>query len=118
VDIPVKTGWLDQSRLKFFVDNPRIYSIVRADGREPEQAEIYAKLRELEHVRVLKEDIRENGGLIDPIIVKDGSLEVLEGNSRLAAYRWLAENVDCFLPVTVTPYRATVKCASQRLRRA
>ena len=93
-DIPVKTGWIEQSRLKFFVDNPRIYSIVRSDGREPEQAEIYAKLRELEHVRVLKEDIRENGGLIDPIIVKDGSLEVLEGNSRLAAYRWLAENID------------------------
>jgi hypothetical protein len=42
----------------------------------------------------LKEDIRENGGLIDPIIVKAGSFEVLEGNSRLAAYRWLAENVD------------------------
>jgi hypothetical protein len=43
-------------------------------------------------VRELKEDIRLNGGLIDPLIVRDGTLEVLEGNSRLAASRWLYNN--------------------------
>jgi hypothetical protein len=41
---------------------------------------------------VPKEDIKLNGGLIDPLIVKEGTLEVIEGNSRLAACRWLYEN--------------------------
>ena len=91
-DIPVRTVWIEQSKLKFFVDNPRIYSVVRAGGKTPDQTEIYEELLEQEHVRELKEDIRLNGGLIDPLIVKDGTLEVLEGNSRLAACRWLYEN--------------------------
>jgi len=45
----------------------------------------------MEHVKFLIQDIKENGGLTDPIIVRDGPLEVLEGNSRLAAYRQLGE---------------------------
>lgn len=94
VDVPVRTAWLEQSKLKFFVDNPRIYSLVRMGDRDPEQNEIYEQLLGLEHVRELKEDIKLNGGLIDPLIVRDGSLEVLEGNSRLAACRWLYNNAD------------------------
>ncbi len=93
-DIPVRTLWLDQSKLKFFVDNPRIYSLVRTDDDTPDQQDIYKQLLELEHVKELKEDIRVNGGLIDPLIVRDGSFEVLEGNSRLAACRWLYEKDD------------------------
>jgi hypothetical protein len=31
---------------------------------------------------------------MDPLIVRTGTLEVLEGNSRLAAYRWLYRNDD------------------------
>ena len=38
----------------------------------------------------LIQDIKSNGGLLDPVIVRDGDLVVLEGNSRLAAYRFLA----------------------------
>lgn len=91
-DISVRTVWIEQTKLQFFVDNPRIYSVVRAGGKVPDQTEIYEELLEQEHVRKLKEDIRLNGGLIDPLIVKDGSLEVLEGNSRLAACRWLYQN--------------------------
>ncbi len=91
-DIPVRTIWIEQNKLKFFVDNPRIYSVVRAGGKVPDQTEIYEELLEQEHVRELKEDIKLNGGLMDPVIVKDGTLEVLEGNSRLAACRWLYEN--------------------------
>jgi hypothetical protein len=91
-DIPVRTAWIEQKKLQFYVDNPRIYSVVRAGGKLPDQTEIYEELLEQEHVRELKEDIRLNGGLIDPLIVKDGSLEVLEGNSRLAACRWLYHN--------------------------
>jgi len=35
-------------------------------------------------------DIKSNKGLMEPVIVRDGTYEVLEGNSRLAAYRGLA----------------------------
>jgi len=88
--VPVTTELLDQRKLKYFVDNPRVYSIVRANGIEPTQQEIQEKLWELEHVKELREDIRRNGGLLEPLIVRRETLDVLEGNSRLAAYRQLA----------------------------
>ena len=43
----------------------------------------------MDHVKTLIQDIKRDGGLTDPVIVRAGSLEVLEGNSRLAAYRVL-----------------------------
>jgi hypothetical protein len=89
-EVPTVTRFVDQSKLRFFADNPRIYSLVRSDGHVPDQQEIYDKLLEHDHVHVLKEDIVANGGLIDPLIVRDGDMVVLEGNSRLAAYRHLA----------------------------
>ena len=90
VELAVEIRWIDHHKLRFFVDNPRIYSLVRNGGKSPTQDEIQEKLLELEHVRRLIIDIKENGGLVDPLIVKAGSMEVLEGNSRLAAYRYLA----------------------------
>ena len=44
----------------------------------------------MDHVKVLIQEIQRDGGLTDPVVVRAGSLEVLEGNSRLAAYRALA----------------------------
>ena len=90
VDIPVQTTTLSQADLRFFVDNPRVYSILRSDGEEPSQSDIERKLLEMEHVKQLFQDIKRDGGLTDPVVVRAGSLEVLEGNSRLAAYRALA----------------------------
>lgn len=90
ITVPTSTQWLPQRSLKFFADNPRVYSVVRANGKEPTQEEIQQQLSELEHVRELREDIKRNGGLLEPLIVRGGTLEVLEGNSRLAAYRQLA----------------------------
>jgi hypothetical protein len=87
--VPTTTQMLPQRNLKFFVDNPRVYSVVRANGKQPSQEEIEQQLGALDHVRELREDIKRNGGLIEPLIVRDGTLEVLEGNSRLAAYRQL-----------------------------
>jgi hypothetical protein len=91
-DIAVRTVWIDQSKLQFYVDNPRIYSVVRAGGKVPDQTEIYEELLEQEHVRELRHDIKLHGGLLDALIVKDETFEVLEGNSRLAAWRWLYNN--------------------------
>lgn len=101
-EIPVKD-------LNFYPDNPRIYSTVYADGQKPSQDDILERLQVLEHVRQLVQDIRANGGLIDPLIVRQGDMVVLEGNSRLAAYRYLVKedpikwaNATCtLLPSTI-----------------
>lgn len=91
VEVPVQTMTLPQAELRFFVDNPRVYSILRTDGEEPSQADIERKLLEMDHVKALIQDIKRDGGLTDPVVVRAGKLEVLEGNSRLAAYRALAK---------------------------
>ncbi len=90
-EIPVESTSLPQATLRFFVDNPRVYSILRADGDEPSQADIERKLLEMDHVKALIQEVKRDGGLTDPVVVRAGSLEVLEGNSRLAAYRALAK---------------------------
>lgn len=88
--IPTRIGMLDQTKLKFWPDNPRVYSIIREPGREPTQEDIQAQLQDMEHVRALVQDIKKHGGVVDPLVVKEQTLEVVEGNSRLAAYRYLA----------------------------
>lgn len=91
VEVPVETTTLPQAELRFFVDNPRVYSILRTDGAEPSQSDIQRKLLDMDHVKALIQDIKRDGGLTDPVVVRAGKLEVLEGNSRLAAYRALAK---------------------------
>ena len=86
---------LYQQELLFYTDNPRVYSVLREKGHDnPTQTEIEETMCSLEHVKNLKSQIQQNGGLIEPLIVvrrKDRYI-VLEGNSRLAAYRILAKN--------------------------
>jgi hypothetical protein len=90
-DIPIKIGEMLISDLKFFSENPRIYSVMWSEGDVPDQEEIYQTLKKFDHVKELKEDIRINDGLLEAIIVQDGTFEVLEGNRRLAACRMLYE---------------------------
>lgn len=89
--IPTLLGELAQADLQFWVDNPRIYSIVHASDEPLDQDQIQLELQNREHVKQLIQDIKHHGGLINPILVRDGDLAVLEGNSRLAAYRFLAQ---------------------------
>ena len=63
--VPTTLQMLPQQRLKFFVDNPRVYSVVRANGKQPTQEEIQLLLSDLEHVKELREDIKRNGGLLE-----------------------------------------------------
>jgi hypothetical protein len=91
-EISIKEGFFRQAELMFYPENPRIYSIISGDGYKPTQKDIEQKLGEMEHVKKLVQSIRENGGLTDPIIVRDQDYVVLEGNSRLAAYRILSRN--------------------------
>ncbi len=87
----VKECELKQADLKFYIDNPRVYSALRSKSTEdqPSQEEIEELMCNMDHVKQLKLSIESNGGLIDPLIVRDGDFVVLEGNSRLAAYRML-----------------------------
>lgn len=88
--IPVIAREVPQNELRFYLENPRLYSLVRGKGDEPTEEEIEERLLQMEHVKQLVHAIQVNGGLIDPVIVRGGDMVVLEGNSRLAAYRSLA----------------------------
>lgn len=89
--IPVINVEVPLHKLKFYLENPRLYTLVRKEGNEPTEAEIEEKLLAMEHVKQLVQSIQINGGLIDPVIVRRCDMVVLEGNSRLAAYRSLAK---------------------------
>lgn len=82
---------LPQADLLFYPENPRVFSTLNMSGSEPMQDEIEEYMCNLDHVKQLKVSIESNGGLIDPLIVRDGDYTVLEGNSRLAAYRLLCQ---------------------------
>lgn len=89
-EIPVKLGVMNQVDLLFYPENPRLYSIVCVDDSEPGQEEIQKRLSSMDHVKQLIQSIKANGGITDPLLVKDKENIVIEGNSRLAAYRVLA----------------------------
>ena len=81
--------------LFFLRENPRVLSCIvgipNFDELFPEQQQdiIYDTLLREPSVKKLIPDIRRNDGLIEPILVRADTLEVIEGNSRLAAYRHL-----------------------------
>ncbi len=89
LDYEVEVRDLNQADLRFYPENPRVYSVLNIMGGDPTQEEIENHMCSLDHVKQLKISIESNGGLIDPLIVRDGDFTVLEGNSRLAAYRLL-----------------------------
>jgi len=81
---------LKQSELLFYPENPRVYNALHGVvGENPSQEEIQRHMQSLDSVKLLKLSIEANGGLLEPIIVRKNI--VLEGNSRLAAYRLLAK---------------------------
>lgn len=90
-DVLIKRGKLSQGDLRYWEKNPRIYSIVHASEEQLDQEEIQIELQSYDHVKQLYRDIKHHGGLIDPIVVVDNSLHVIEGNSRLAAIRLLSQ---------------------------
>lgn len=89
-EVPFVACMLPCQELKFYPENPRIYRIVFTGDTEPTQQEIQDILGRQDYVKTLAQAIEANGGLIDPLWVRDGDNLVYEGNSRLAAYRLLA----------------------------
>ena len=86
--------------LQFLPDNPRVYAVVRDipdfDSLTPDekQKRIYEYLLLEPSVKNLIPEIKRDGGLQDPIIVRNDTRQVIEGNSRLAAYRNLKHESD------------------------
>ncbi len=78
---------LPVANLRYYTENPRIFSILKELGDSITQLQIEQKLWEQDSTKDLYQDIKRNGGLLEEIIVRGG--EVLEGNSRLCAYRHL-----------------------------
>lgn len=81
--------------LRFLPENPRVYAVThgRADfsdlPSDEQQRRIFDALRREPSVERLKREIKHNGGLMEPILVRHDRRQVVEGNSRLAAYRLL-----------------------------
>lgn len=80
---------MNVDELKFWPENPRVYSALRqrTSGYEPSQKDIEDVMSSLENVKRLRASIKAFGGLTHPLFVRNGV--VIEGNSRLAAYRLL-----------------------------
>ncbi|MFZ1809133.1 MAG: hypothetical protein WAU36_18005, partial [Cyclobacteriaceae bacterium] len=93
-NIPVRIEDMDIAKLKFWTENPRVNSAIKKKygNKIVRDEDIENLLRNEEHVKELLQDIKMNGGLIDEILVK-GDI-VLEGNSRLCAYRMLYEKAE------------------------
>ena len=92
------------NKLRFWPENPRIYAdLYKLDGTGELhnysdsllQEEIYKKFTKKNHIRKLKKNIRNSGGLTEAIIVKERGdskiYDVIEGNRRLAACRLIFE---------------------------
>ena len=91
--IPLSNDYLHIDELKFLKDNPRVYACTHGesnfDGRtaEEQQEVIFKKLLQEPSVKNLEPEVKRHGGLMEPILVRHDTMEVIEGNSRLAVYR-------------------------------
>ena len=108
--------YMDIDSLKFLKDNPRVYAVTHGEldfeqkPGEEQQDIIFDKLKHEPSVKNLVPEIERHGGLIEPILVRLDTREVIEGNSRLAVYRVLRERgargewdrIPCYLISTLT----------------
>jgi len=96
--VPARHERIAIDQLYFLPDNPRVYAAIREmsdfDDLTPDekQAIIYERLLKESSVKNLIPEIERDGGLQDPIVVRWDTRQVIEGNSRLAAYRKLADD--------------------------
>ena len=93
--IPIANDYIRIDQLKFLKDNPRVYACTHGEPDfdrliEGEQQDIiFKKLLKEPSVKNLIPEVKRHGGLMEPILVRRDTMEVIEGNSRLAVYRQL-----------------------------
>jgi hypothetical protein len=88
--VDTSDGVMPMNDLLFYPQNPRVFSVLRTKyGNEtPTQENIFELMSKQDYVKELKRQIKKDG-LKEPVIVNKNTMEVIEGNSRLAAYRML-----------------------------
>jgi hypothetical protein len=81
---------MQMNDLLFYYQNPRVFSVLRTKfgNKNPTQEDIFELMSAQDYVKELKKQIKKDG-LKEPVIVNINTMEVIEGNSRLAAYRML-----------------------------
>lgn len=95
--IKISNDYLPIDELRFMKDNPRVYSCIHGEpdfDNLPEvvqQERIFENLKKEPSVKNLKSEIKRHGGLMEQILVRFDTKQVIEGNSRLAVYRILHE---------------------------
>ena len=95
--IQLTNDYLEISNLKFLKDNPRVYACTHGEPNfddltdEEQQDKIFQKLLQEPSVKNLKPEVKRHDGLMEPILVRHDTQEVIEGNSRLAVYRQLQQ---------------------------
>ncbi len=93
--IQLSNDYVDIIKLKFLKDNPRVYACTHGEPdfknmiEEEQQELIFQKLVKEPSVKNLLPEIKRHGGLMEPILIRRDTMEVIEGNSRLAVYRLL-----------------------------
>lgn len=96
--IELSNDYYHIDQLKFLKDNPRVYACTHGYPEfenliEGEQQEIILKkLLEEPSVKNLIPDVKRHGGLMESILIRRDTMEVIEGNSRLAVYRKLHQD--------------------------
>ena len=92
--IQTTTEEIDIFKLKYWKENPRVNAIIKQKYEDTDisDEDIEKELWEKDSVKDLFKDIEKNGGLKDEILVKNSI--VLEGNSRLCAYRHLYKKAE------------------------
>lgn len=94
-EIPVSNERIDIFQLKFLRNNPRVYACTHGQSGfedmevDEQQQAIFRAIQQEPSVTNVLRDLEHHGGLLDPILVRMDTMEVIEGNSRLAAYRML-----------------------------
>ena len=95
-DIPYSEERLEISSLKYYENNPRVYAKLTEGGPLPDarirQDFIYGKMLGEKSVQKLLKTIKRQGGVTEPLMVLVTTSQVIEGNSRLAALRYLSKN--------------------------
>ena len=89
-EIRIESKKLDIFDVSYYPENPRINYLLSKLGPGVKQDDIDKNLWSLDATKELAADIEQNGGLIEAVMVYNG--QVIEGNSRLCAYRHLYMN--------------------------
>jgi hypothetical protein len=88
-ELPYALRRMPVANLRYYEDNPRIYSLIAEKSLKGDQAGIERELWNLSSTHKLFQDVKANGGLLEEVIVSEN--RVLEGNRRLCVYRKLVE---------------------------